>query len=111
MQPVTKIGQVAWAWRETEAALVAAMKPREVWEAARQDRIEMPYAHFRVYISRLWRRRSAQNRLPPAGPSVRETDLSNPATDPFRNLREHREKEQQAVFEYDPLAINKNLIE
>ena len=112
IQPATKIGQVAWAWQEIEAGFTAGMKPREVWEAAKKDGIDMPYAHFRVYVSRLRRRRSIQNAQPRTAPSVRETDSANSApTDPFRNLREQREKKKQAMFEYDPLTMSKNLIE
>jgi hypothetical protein len=43
-QPGTKIGQVAWAWAEIEAALAAGMKLQEVWEAAWSDGLEMSYA-------------------------------------------------------------------
>ncbi len=46
-----------WAWGEIEAGLAAGMKLKEVWEAARKDGIDSPYAQFRVYISRLRRRR------------------------------------------------------
>ena len=31
--------------------------------------------------------------------------------DPFRNLREQREKKKLTTFEYDPFSINKNLID
>jgi hypothetical protein len=34
-----------------------------------------------------------------------------PHSDPFRNLREQREKKQQSGFEYDPFSINKNFID
>jgi hypothetical protein len=30
-------------------------------------------------------------------------------SDPFRNLREQREKAKQLGFEYDPFSIDKNL--
>jgi hypothetical protein len=32
-------------------------------------------------------------------------------SDPFKNLREQREKKEQSGFEYDPFSINKNLID
>jgi len=91
------------------------MKLREVWEAARKDGIDTSYAQFRVYISRIRRRRQRSNiaQLPP--PAVRDgasshADLSQP--DPFRNLREQWEKQKKdAGFEYDPFSINRNLID
>jgi hypothetical protein len=33
-----------------------------------------------------------------------------PASDPFHNLREQREKKKRSGFEFDPFSINKNLI-
>jgi hypothetical protein len=115
VQPGTKIGQVNWAWAEIEAGLAAGMKLKEVWVAAYSDGLEMSYAQFRVYVSRLRRRRrqaAAISRQPP--PAVTHGETGQPApppTDPFRNLREQREKKKQTVFEYDPFSINKNLID
>ena len=113
-QPAAKIGQVTWAWGEIEAGLAAGMKLKEVWEAARKDGIDTSYAQFRVYISRL--RRRQRSNIAPLPPSVvgngasSEHDLPQP--DPFRNLREQREKKKKdAGFEYDPFSINKNLID
>ena len=114
-QPATKIGQVIWAWAEIEAGLAAGMKLKEVWEAARLDGLEMSYAQFRVYISRIRRRRQrtpATSQQPPS--SVANCEPGPPAApvhDPFRNLREQREKKKQTTFEYDPFSINKNLID
>lgn len=114
-QPATKIGQVAWAWGEIESALTAGMKLKEVWEAASRDGLVMSYAQFRVYISRLRRRRqrSAENQPQPP-PTLANDATSMPASspaDPFKNLRELREKKKQSGFEYDPFSINKNLID
>jgi hypothetical protein len=114
-QPSTKIGQVAWAWGEIEAGLTAGMKLKEVWEAANRDGLVMSYAQFRVYISRLRRRfqRSTQNHSKPLPPLANDTaavPVSSPA-DPFKNLRELREKKKQSGFEYDPFSISKNLID
>jgi hypothetical protein len=113
-QPATKIGQVIWAWAEIEAGLAAGMKLKEVWVAASRDGLEMSYGQFRVYVSRLRRRRQ---RTPPSVPEqpLQQTNSDNgspdpPRSDPFRNLREQREKKQQSGFEYDPFSINKNLI-
>lgn len=115
-QPATKIGQVIWAWAEIEASLTAGMKLKEVWVAATRDGIEMSYAQFRVCVSRLRRRR---HKAPPSAPQQppKETNADNgsvdhpPHSDPFRNLREQREKKQQSGFEYDPFSINKNFID
>src|SRR3984957_13006553 len=62
--PATATGQVTAAWGEIEAGLARGMKLREVWEAAKLDGMEIPYPQFRVYVSRLRRRR--QQPLKPA---------------------------------------------
>lgn len=114
IQPSTKIGQVTWAWAEIEAGLASGMKLKEIWQAAKRDGIEMSYALFRVYVSRLrqrQRQREATQPQPPP-PSTASPDDGSPAqpSDPFRNLREEREKAKQSGFEYDPFSINKKLI-
>jgi hypothetical protein len=87
------------------------MKLREVWEAAKLDGLEIPYPQFRVYVSRLRRRqRCSSTPQLPLVPTNVEQSLPNPPPDPFRNLREQREKKKQSIFEYDPFSINKNLI-
>jgi hypothetical protein len=95
-QPATKIGQLNWAWAEIEAALAVGMKLKEIWEAVGRDGLEMSYAQFRVYISRLRRRRQqfkAPETLPPPPVATNHEDgLQAPPFDPFRNLREQREK-------------------
>jgi len=114
-QPGTKIGQLNWAWAEIEAALAVGMKLKEIWEAVRRDGLEMSYAQFRVYVSRLRRRRQrfkAPETLPlPPVATNHVVGPETPSPDPFRNLREQREKKKQSVFEYDPFSINKNLID
>jgi hypothetical protein len=113
-QPSTKIGQVTWVWAEIEAGLAAGMKLKEVWEAARRDGLKISYAQFRVYISRLRRRRqpsTAGSLQPPPKVPACEPGLPIPSpSDPFRNLREQREKKKHEMFEYDPFSINKDLI-
>ena len=69
-QPATKIGQVIWAWAEIEAGLAAGMKLKEVWEAARLDGLEMSYAQFRVYMSRIRRRRQRPTVISTQPPSA-----------------------------------------
>jgi len=113
-QPATSTGKVIAAWNEIEAGLAQGMKLREIWEAARLDGLEIPYPQFRVYVSRLRRRRERSKRTktqPPPASAVTPDDGS-PAqpSDPFRNLREEREKAKQFGFEYDPFSINKKLI-
>src|SRR5580692_5454857 len=112
--PATNTGQVTAAWDQIEAGLARGMKLREVWEAARLDGLEIPYPQFRVYVSRLRRRRerSEATKTPPRRASTANPDdaLSAPPLDPFRNLREEREKGKQSGFEYDPFSINKKLI-
>jgi len=114
-QPATKIGQVIWAWAEIEAGLAAGMKLKEVWAAASRDGIEMSYAQFRVCVSRLRRRRHrAPPTVPEQPPQQTNADSGSPdpsRSDPFRNLREQREKKQHSGFEYDPFSINKNFID
>jgi hypothetical protein len=113
-QPSTKIGQVTWAWAEIEAGLAAGMKLKEIWEAAKRDGLEVSYAQFRVYVSRLRRRqrqsKATQTQPPPA--AMANTGDVQPATrlDPLRNLREERDKAKQSGFEYYPFLINKKLI-
>jgi hypothetical protein len=48
---------------------------------------------------------------PPALINVDRGLPDPPPADPFRNLREQREKKKDAGFDYDPFSINKNLID
>ena len=113
-QPATKIGQVTWAWAEIEASLAAGMKLKEVWEAAGRDGLDMSYGQFRVCISRLRRRRQKPSQplpeQPPPQTSEENASPAPPSSDPFRNLREQREKAKLSRFEYDPSAIREDLI-
>jgi hypothetical protein len=110
-RPRAKIGQIVWAWQEIEVALASGWKLKQVWEAAARDGIEMSYAQFRVYVSKVRRRgvgsdtRIQQSSL--VAPAI-EQAMPQPA-DPFRNLREQAEKKRQASFEYDPFSINRDL--
>jgi hypothetical protein len=115
IQPATSTGQVTAAWAEIEAGLSRGMKLREVWEAAKMDGLEIPYPQFRVYVSRLRRRRQRSSTVapqPPTAPPNGDRALPAPAQpDPFSNLREQREKKKRSGFEYDPFSINRNLID
>jgi len=113
-QPSTRMGQVTWAWEEIESALASGMSTKEVWEAAKLDGLEIPYPQFRVYVSRLRRRRHTSPLVPqPRAIGINETakEEDPPPADPFKNLREQREKKQKSGFEYDPFSINKSLID
>src|SRR5579864_6211271 len=57
VEPATSTGRVAWIWPEIEAGLATGKKLREVWNAARADGLDIPYPQFRVYVSRVRRRR------------------------------------------------------
>jgi hypothetical protein len=117
VEPATSTGRVAWIWPEIEAALGSGKKLREVWEAARADGFDIPYPQFRVYVSRLRSRR--RNHPPEPAPqpcaapkSAAASASGSPAlSDPFRNLREQREKKQSTGFNYDPFSIQKQLID
>jgi hypothetical protein len=113
-RPRTKIGQIIWAWPEIEAALASGWKLKEVWEAASRDGIEMSYAQFRVYVSKVRRRGlrpvAVIEQPPPVAPIVEPSRSLPPPRDPFRNLREQEEKKKRSSFEYDPFSINKDLI-
>src|ERR1022692_734918 len=111
--PATNTGQVTAAWGEIEAGLARGMKLREVWEAAKLDGLEIPYPQFRVYVSRLRRRRQKSSQSLPGQPapqtSAENASPAPPSSDPFRNLREQREKAKLSRFDYDPSAIREDL--
>ena len=113
--PGTNAGKVVAAWVEIEAGLASGMKLREVWEAAKLDGLQIPYPQFRVYVSRTRRRLKSISGPVPQPPQQQETapliDHVAPAHDPFRNLREQREKKKSVQFEYEPFSINKSLTE
>jgi hypothetical protein len=48
-EPATSTGRVAWIWPEIEAGLATGKKLREVWDAARLDGLDIPYAQFRAF--------------------------------------------------------------
>lgn len=85
----------------------------EVWEATRRDGLNIPYAQFRVYVSRIRRRKQRGNpQEPRAAPQITgaKAALGSSTSDPFRNIRTAKEKEEANGFSYDPLPKDKNLI-
>ena len=107
---------MAWIWPEIEAALGGGKKLREVWEAARADGFDIPYPQFRVYVSRLRKRQRIHLPEPsplPSAPPKTATSASGATmpNDPFRNLRDQRERKESTGFNYDPFSIQKDLIE
>ena len=74
----------------------------------------IPYAQFRVYVSRL-RTRKSVGRSPDPDTKPRSAVDSNPEPavplDPFHNLRQQREKKRSTGFHYDPFSIQKDLID
>jgi hypothetical protein len=68
----------------------------------------MPYPQFRVYVSRVRRKRRASSKSTlQQPPTIANGEPAPPPADPFRNLREQREKKKQTTFEYDPFSITK----
>ena len=118
-EPATSTGRVAWIWPEIEASLATGKKLREVWDAIRADGLDIPYPQFRVYVSRIRSRQSRQRRFETATTPRAAAESSSeppppspaPPPDPFRNLREQREKKQSDRFSYDPFSIQKQLID
>jgi hypothetical protein len=127
--PATTAGKVLWAWPQISAALQRGWRMSNVWAALREDGIEVPYDHFRVYVSRI-RRRLARSSMPrPAAQSPSgvqadsgqaassNTESAAPPTpssaipDPYSAVRAQRRLKQQSGFEYDPFSSDKDLLE
>ena len=118
IEPRTSTGRVAWIWPEIADSLATGKKLREVWEAACADGLEIPYPQFRVYTSRIRRRQTRQHRpetkttpQAAANSSAEFQPGSSVPPDPFRNVREQREKKQSDGFGFDPFSIQKPLVD
>ena len=127
MPPATAAGKVLWAWPQILAALQRGWRMSDVWSAMREDGIEVPYDHFRVYVSRIRRRiarQSIQLTAPLAQSEVQanlgkaaspnsESTMPGPpaAADPYLAVRAQRKLKQQSGFEYDPFSSDKDLLE
>jgi len=127
--PATTAGKVLWAWPQIRAALQRGWRMFDVWSALREDGIEVPYDHFRVYVSRI-RRRMARSSMPPpvaqaptgdqassghtADRGSESTTAAAPPSapaDPYSAVRTQRRLKQQSGFEYDPFSSDKDLLE
>jgi hypothetical protein len=109
--PPSKTGKVIWAWPKIVDALNAGWRLAQVWEALREDGIEMPYNQFRVYVSRI-RRRNASVSLKPASPAGPAEPPEKAATsDPYAGIRKQRKLKRRTGFEYDPFSTSKDLLE
>ena len=82
-KPVTKAGQVRWAWADIKAALAAGHSLKTIAERLRDCGIEVRYRHLAAYVSRL--RRGGQ-----------------------RNVKER--EENRPGFQFDPEPDPKKLI-
>jgi hypothetical protein len=117
MTPRTATGRVAAAWAVIRTNLAAGKRLREVYDAAEQDGLKVPYPQFRVYVHRL-RKRDLRRVLAPGSvhsrgqTAVQKVELPcdelarqgrplpSAPSDPLRNVREQRAKKKS--FEYDP---------
>ena len=118
-QPDTDTGQVLWMWPEIQAALAAGRTVKEIWEAARQDGVDIAYPQFRVYV---WRLRRWQNARSAGHPTdSRHHDLPQPTEkatptpgkppiDPLYNIRVQLERKRQSNFEYNPFPDPKDSV-
>ncbi len=87
------------------------MKLNEVWEAVGRDGLKMSYAQFRV---RLTVKTTAPKTFHIGAGTTAAADERRwngasqlaSAPDPFRNLREQREKTKLSRFECDPSTVH-----
>ena len=116
-EPATSTGKVMWIWPEIEESLATGKKLREVWEAVHADGLAIPYPQFRVYVSRLRRRKLLQR--PAESALERHAEIDAPAesqhesrvpADPYHNLHDQRKKKQLDGFTYDPFPNKNQLI-
>ena len=108
--PPSKTGKVVWAWPKIVDALNAGWRLSQVWEALREDGIEMPYNQFRVYVSRI-RRRKVTVTPQPSPPMRSPAPAETTASDPYSTIRKQRKLKHRSGFEYDPFSTDKDLLE
>ena len=109
--PPSMTGKVVWAWPKIVDALNAGWRLGQIWEALKEDGIEMPYNQFRVYVSRI-RRRKASISLQPASPTASAQPAEEAVnSDPYAGIRKQRKLKRRTGFEYDPFSTDKDLLE
>lgn len=94
-------------WREIEAGIASGKTVKEIWQAAQRDGMGIPYAQFRVYMSRIRRRKRARGAqveaTQPAGSdAANDSPAPKSAVDPLHNVRLQLAKKRQSTFEYNP---------
>jgi hypothetical protein len=99
--PRAKTGFVKRFLPQIEEALAAGHSRRAIWERLRQERADLGYKEFCVYLGRLRRKKRERSVEGPLGRSTPVTQPPNdePAGhDPFANLR--RVEAQRKVFNW-----------
>jgi hypothetical protein len=109
--PPSKTGKVVWAWPKIADAINAGWRLSQVWEALREDGIEMPYNQFRVYVSRIRRRNLTVAPQPGRPPTEPQPPAGTTASDPYSGIRKQRKLRHRSGFEYDPFSTDKDLLE
>ena len=109
--PPSKTGKVIWAWPKIVNALNAGWRLGQIWEALREDGIEMPYNQFRVYVSRIRRRKLTVAPQPVSPPTDAQPPAEPTASDPYSAIRKQRKLKHRSGFEYDPFSTDKDLLE
>jgi hypothetical protein len=115
-KPRTKIGTVKWLWPEISSALAHGFTLKEIWQALGASGVPLDYSRFTEYARRLRKEPPGFSRgLEPTAalaagqsgpletPELRGAASPASAHDPFRNIREQKEKQQHSRFEYNPI--------
>jgi len=112
-KPVTKAGQVRWAWADIKAALAAGHSLKTIAERLRDCGIDVRYRELTAYVSRL-RREDSSGRLPTptqtrTAAAGRKRKSEPPA--PFDSLRNVKDREENRPgFQFDPEPDPRKLI-
>lgn len=106
--PRTNVGKVRWLWPHIQKAEQAGRKLTEIWEAAREDGIEMTYKQFALCVWRV--RRKLQPAVTGAEPTQPAEAAATDTSDPFQNIRAQREKNTRRAFDFDPFSIDKDYL-
>jgi Family of unknown function (DUF5338) len=113
-RPRTKIGTVKWLWPEIHGSLEQGFTLKEIWQALGAAGVPMDYSRFAEYVRRFRKQARLPVSLEPtAANDIAESRASaqdsrsnvNPASahDPFRNIREQKERQRYSRFEYNPI--------